>query len=38
LFTSKSSKQKRRLGKPNIATDGDARRMLPSIATYKRPK
>lgn len=32
LATSKSRKQKRRLKKAMIATDGDARRTLPSIS------
>jgi len=35
MFTCKSAKQKRRLKKANIACDGDARRTLPSMATYK---
>lgn len=38
LFTSKSAKQKRRLRSAKVCTDGDARRMLPSMATYRKKK
>jgi large subunit ribosomal protein L35 len=35
LASSKSRKRKRQLAKPNIACKGDAKRLLPSIASYK---